>query len=299
MSTTLTPPPADPGSTPGVGSEPGRGNGRRTLARTVTIVGCALVAAFAVGATITAVRGGGGPARSDKVADVSEISAVSVATGAADVEVSFSPTATRAELRVESRSWTGVRDWTLKRDGDTLRVDDGGQWFSSIFTGGLFGGSLFGMNAGENAVLVLPADLEGTLDADLDVSAGSLTFTGDVDDVKLDVSAGDLVFSGAAATLDATVSAGKADVQTTDTRSIRSDVSAGRLTLVASGDAPTETSIDVSAGNADVTLPDVPYSLSGGESAGDRSIEVRQDPTASHRLHVSVSAGDAKVRAER
>ncbi|WP_040167421.1 DUF4097 family beta strand repeat-containing protein [Microbacterium gorillae] len=279
MSQQLTPPPA-PTTGAATAPEP-RG---RSLARTITIIGIIFIALVLVSGILTALAGRGAPTL-EKTAKTDGVTAVQVNASAADLAITFSENATQAELHVTASSWQGVREWKLDRVGDTLQVGDDNGW--SPFT-------WIGFN-GENATLVLPAALEGTVDASLHLSAGSLTYTGDARAVEVDVSAGDLTFTGAAETVTATVSAGSAVVTTHDVRTVSAKVSAGGLTLKTTGEAPERTAVEVSAGSATLTLPDVPYAVSGGSSAGDRHINVRQDPSAPHSIQADISAGDITI----
>lgn len=277
MTTQLNPPTPSPAP---ASPPPGR-----TLARTITIVGAGIAAAAIVAGTITAVAARGAEAMSHSEA-VDGVRTLEVSTAAADVEVTFSDTATQARLDVTSESWQGVRDWKLERVGDTLRVADSHGW--NLFEWLTWGGA-------ETATLVLPASLEGRVDADLDVSAGRMVFVGDAREVDVDVSAGGLEFTGAATSMDAEVSAGAANITVDGARTISVDVSAGGLDLRATGTAPESIEVDVSAGDATLRVPDVTYAVTGDQSAGDRTITVRQDPSAARTIEASVSAGDLTI----
>lgn len=287
MSQTLTPPPVSPAP---LAPRPPRS---RTVATTVTVIGCVTAGAIVIGGIAFALLRGGSASLSEQ-ATTAGVTAVKIDADAAEVDVTFSDSVTRAELTVAARGGQGVGDWTLERDGDTLRLVDESGWFD----GSWFGGDALGITVGDHVSLVLPASLEGAVDMDADLGSGSLAITGDVREADLDVAAGALHFTGAATRLDVDVSAGSATVRTTDARSIDVEVSAGRAVLEATGTAPESTAIDVSAGSATVTLPDVPYAVSGHASAGSRTIDVRQDSAARHTLDVSVSAGSATVSPE-
>src|SRR5690606_27396171 len=109
------------------------------------------------------------------------------------------------------------------------------------------------------------------------------------------VSAGNLTLTGARTALAVAVDAGEAPVETEGPESVTVDLGAGRFTGTVTGAPPRTTTGGVSAGGVRPEPPDVEYSLGGQVAAGDRTIDVRTNPTADHALTVDVRAGDAWV----
>lgn len=284
MTTQLTPPQTPPVQGP-VATAPT--SPQRSLARTMTIIGCTVASVAIIGGSILSATSSGKPSL-HATADVAGISALALDAAAAQVDVRFSPEVTEAELDVTPRGGRGVGDWELTNRNGTLRVDDSAPWFRRL--------GLLTFDRGDDVTLVLPQSLSGKLDADIEVGAGEVTVRGDFADADFEVSAGRLSFTGAARELDATVSAGRAELQVSDVRTIDAEISAGALVLDVTGTTPRQTTIDVSAGSATVTLPEDVYAVSGGSSAGSRTIDIHQDPTSSNTVDVQVSAGSASVR---
>ena len=250
----------------------------------VTTLGALLVAGLVIQALGFGLSGGGGTRDDSYSAAVDGVTEVDIDVSVGDLTVTFAPVS-EATLDVRTTGWRTARGWTFEVDGDRLVVrDDDRSWFWPSFG-----------RARTVGELVLPSSLEGEVSAHLNVSAGEIRFDGDVTDATIDVSAGSLTFVGASTSLTATVSAGDATVVTSDPSTISVDVSAGRFTGTVTGEAPTSTRVQVSAGDAVLDLPDAAYLLSGTVSAGDRTIDVRTDPASEHTLHVDVSAGDATI----
>lgn len=186
-----------------------------------------------------------------------------------------------ATLRV-----TGSSGWRLEREGDSLVVRPPHRWFGTWF------------GARESAVLTLPTELrEAGLDARFSLSAGELRAEGSFGILQLRVSAGDARIEGGAETADVKVSAGSAAVTLADVSTAQLDVSAGELIARFGGVAPGDITIDVSAGSADVTVPNASYAISQKISAGSFNYAVVSDPSAPRRITVEVSAGTVDLRA--
>lgn len=274
-SPTDAPPPAGP--------PPARSTG--WVALLVTLAGTVAILGLVLQSVLVGISGYGKVGHATYMAAVDGVTALDVETSDADMTVRFGDVQ-EATLEVSSSGWRRNVEWVLENDNGVLRVtDDRGPWFWPDFG-----------SSRTIAELVLPRELEGVVSADLDLSAGSLNIEGDLDAVGIDISAGSLTFVGASSSLSASVSAGEVDVTTSEVATIDVDVSAGRFIGTFTGAQPTSTTISVSAGDAIVDLPDGEYALAGEVSAGDRTIDVRTNPSSPHTLTVDVSAGDATVR---
>jgi hypothetical protein len=255
------------------------------VATLVTITGVILVGIVVLQAVSLGLSTGSGTRSASYTADVEGVTSLDIGVSAGDLTVTFADV-DEAQLDVTGSGWRDNTDWRLEVDDGRLVVrEDDGWWF-------------FWPNFGSSrttADLVLPSELEGTVAADLDVSSGEMSVDGDLQDVVIDVSAGSLTFIGASTSLDVEVSAGNATVVTQGPDEIDARVSAGRFTGTVTGAPPSRTTVEVSAGDAVLDLPDAEYAVSGDVSAGDRTIDVRTDPSSPNLLHVQVSAGDATI----
>ncbi|MDQ0727496.1 DUF4097 family beta strand repeat-containing protein [Microbacterium sp. W4I20] len=179
--------------------------------------------------------------------------------------------------------------WTFEREGDELVVhgpeSSWGWWF----------GNWFGDE--EIAVLTLPESLSGEgLDGDLNLDAGSLEVEGDYGHLDVEVSAGSLDVNGSADSLDMQMNAGRADVLLDGVDDAVLGVSAGSLDVELTGTPPSTTTIDVSAGSLDLTVPDVGYTLTQDISAGSLDAKIEQSGTGKRSIDVSLSAGSVNIR---
>lgn len=258
----------------------------RTVAIVTAIVGGVILAGVggtAALATVSAARAGeAGP--SFQSLDVAGVTEVKVDSSAAEFTLEYGDVS-KAELDIEGES---RNRWVMRRDGDELVVGTKrGLWNICIGWCG---------SREQRVTLTLPRPLEGRIDVDLDVSAGSLTARGGFKDAELDVSAGTLRFEGTASSLSTDVSAGRADVVAADVRRAEFEVSAGKLFAKLSGGQPEEVRLDVSAGSADITLPGGAYDVRKDVSAGSFDNLLDVSSKSSHRVDVDVSAGSAKLR---
>lgn len=251
----------------------------------VTLTGGVLIIGLIAQAVVVGLNAGGGMHSASYTAAVDGVTHLDLDVEAGDLVVSFADV-DEAQLDVESSGSRTGGDWRLEADGDRLVVREDDRWWDFWPD---FGSSR------TTATLVLPEALEGAVSADLQVSAGSMELAGDLTVVNIDVSAGSLTFNGASTSVGAEISAGDANVTTHDAEVIEVQVSAGRFTGTFTGAQPQSTFVDVSAGDANLNLPDGSYAESGEVSAGDRIIEVRTDPASPHSLEVHVSAGDARI----
>lgn len=198
-----------------------------------------------------------------------------------------------ATLRADQGSTSG---WTLRADGDELRVHsrDRGWLGLGWLTPDWVGGDWF--NDGDRLTLLLPESLEG-IDADLTLNAGALSADGAFGAVDADISAGRMDLTGTASSLDFTLSAGGASVELADVDAASFEISAGRADAELTGAAPSDVTVDVAAGNLQLTLPDEPYDVRQDQAVGSVNSDLRHDPASKNTVSVSVSAGSVDLRA--
>lgn len=294
--TPLTPPPASAPQMPaprGVPTPPPPGpSGGRSSGATAVMVVTAVVGGIALlGTGGTAVAAAAGTvissSRPDSVqtVDVEGIEGIDLDADASSMRVEFGDV-DEAELAITNGRGTA---WTFERDGDELIVRSP----DSVF--GWWFGSWFGDE--QIAVLTLPESLRGTeFDADLTLDAGSLDVDGDFGVLDVTVSAGALDITGSATELDVEMSAGRADIVLDGVTAADLGVSAGNLTVELTGAPPSQTTIDVSAGSLDLTVPDVEYAVTQDISAGTLNSKVDEASSARRTIDVSLSAGTATIR---
>jgi len=277
--TPLTPPPASVAAPAPV---PSSGGGNRWITVTLAVFGGLALAG--TGAT-AAVAASGDLARTDSVQrlDVTGVDGLDLEASASDVRVEFGDV-DEAELTV-----TGGRGgaWTFERDEDEILVRSPdtvfGWWFGRWF------------DDDRTVVLTLPEELEG-IDASFVLNAGGLDVSGRFGELETELSAGDLRVEGEASSLDADVNAGRADIALDGVEEAELSVAAGNLTVELTGTAPTETSIDVSAGGLTLTLPDDGYRITQNVSAGTLDNRLGQSTSSRNSIDVTLSAGTVTLR---
>lgn len=289
--TPLTPPPSSPAPTtappaPPVGPPSGRSPGATAILTVTAVVGgLALLGAGGTAAMAAAgdLMTSGRPDDVQTVA-VEDLQGIQLDADASSMRVQFGDV-DDAELSV-----TNARGaWTFEREGDDLVVRSPravfGWWF----------GNWFGDD--EIAVLTLPEELrDAELDADLSLDAGGLDVAGDFGALDIDVSAGALDVEGSATSLDVRMSAGRADIVLDGATEATLGVSAGDLVVELTGTALQTTTVDVSAGSVDLTIPDVEYRITQEVSAGTLDARVDEASGARRSIDVSLSAGSVTLR---
>ena len=295
--TPLTPPPVAGPEAPPTATEPpaggpggsGRGPGvTAILVTTAVIGGIALLgsgATAAVAATGTMLSTSGERGDSMQTVDAQGITSIDLDVDAGNMRVEFGDV-DEAELSVTNSRNPG---WTLEREGDELVVRspdfEWGWWF-----GGWFGDD-------QSAVLTLPEDLRtDAVDADLTLDAGSLDVVGDFGALDLTVNAGALDVEGSAESLAVEMSAGRADVALDGVDQADLSVSAGDMNVDLTGRAPSLTTIEVSAGSLDLTVPDTSYAIKEDVSAGSLDARVDKGSSSARVIQVSLSAGSVTIR---
>ena len=299
--TPLTPPPASASDQPQSVPQPqpapaeprspesGRSSGATAIMILTAVVGgIALLgsgATAAVAATGTLIASSTEGSDSVQTEDVAGLEALDLDVDAGNMRIEFGDV-DEAKLSVTNSRGPA---WTLEREGDDLVVR------SPEFEFGWWFGSWFGDD--QSAVLTLPESLrEDGFDADLTLDAGSLDVVGDFGALDITVNAGALDVEGAANTLSIDMSAGRADALLDGVDEADLSVSAGDLNVELTGRAPSQTTIDVSAGSVDLTVPDESYSITQDVSAGSLDAKVDQSSGTRRLIDVSLSAGSVTIR---
>ncbi|PTT13472.1 hypothetical protein DBR36_17085 [Microbacterium sp. HMWF026] len=174
---------------------------------------------------------------------------------------------------------SGPNAWTLERDGDHLRV---------VSPTGSF------IDPDSRATLTLPRG--SSVDADVRVSGGALDVQGDFDALDLEVSGGSATVSGTARSVDLSLAGGSASVDLTDASTAAFDVAGGRLTAALAGTTPEATRVEVTAGSADVTLPDDEYAVTTDDGVGTVDNALRTSPDATAQVDVTATMGRVTLR---
>jgi hypothetical protein len=258
---------------------PPRSKGALAVAIGTIIVGCCVILGTFVSTGFSAVRDlragdAGAPVQQSTVDGVRDLD-IDVAGGA--LTVVFADV-TEAELE-----GSGIGGWTLTRRGDTLHIATPRRSFSD-------------WGNGAQATLTLPQKLERTnVDLRVEVAGGSLDLTGDYGDVDVQVTGGGATVTGGASALTVSVSGGSATADVEGAEAATFEVTGGDLTADLTGVAPTRTSVEVTAGSADIGLPDDTYRFTS-EGPGSIDNGLRTSPTATPRVEVQATLGSVTLR---
>ncbi|GAA4772647.1 hypothetical protein [Microbacterium gilvum] len=262
----------------------------KAVAIVTAVVGGLALLGTAAGIGVSAIVGG---SASDDVqtADVSGVTALEIDSTASSFSIVYGDVDDAVLEVADSQG-----GWRLARDEDELRVerrDFGGWWLG----GDWFDGDVF--ESDETVVLTLPERLrDAGLDADLRLSSGSLSADGVFGEVDVEVAAGFLSLQGAARAVDVDLSAGRAEVALADVREADLRVAAGRLDAELTGEAPSEVSVEVSAGHLDLVLPAASYAVESEVTAGTFDNGLEESSSSPREVSVAVTAGEARLRSE-
>lgn len=282
MSTTLTPPPAEPQAA--APAPTGPRSSSVVVAIIFVVVGALIILGSIASAVFATVRSAT-VSTDATTADVRGVTQLDVDLSAGILRVDF---ADIDQARLEVTSSAGVSRWKLERDGDTLQVASP-DWVWT-FPGG-FGGT-------GRAVLTLPSSLAG-VDADLNMSAGQLIVAGDLGALDLHVGAGDAQVRGTADEVTVQVSAGQAVLDLADVDQADFSVSVGSIETRLVGEQPRSISAEVSAGSLNLAVPPGTYAVTTDVAAGDVINRLDVSPRAQSTIDVRVSAGQATLRTSR
>lgn len=208
-----------------------------------------------------------GPVRTEQRSmAVDGVTSLSVDVSAGSLTVEFGDVE-RADLAVTGAG--GIDAWRFERSGNTLDLASQSRSFVGV--------SIFNFTP-ERAVLTLPRSLEDTgLAATMSLEAGSLNVSGAYNSLAL------------------SVSAGNANLNLNNVHTAKYQLSAGAINSRMTGAAPDAVSIDVSAGDLRLRLPDAAYDLSREVDAGSLNSSLREDSSSGHRIDAQVSAGSVKL----
>lgn len=186
-----------------------------------------------------------------------------------------------AQLDADGR---GPQGWTFDQDGDSLRVASPS-------------GSFVDAGRGPRATLILPWELDGSgITADIRVTGGALELTGGFGDVTVEVAGGVATLDGAARDIDVTVTGGSATAAIMDAEAAAFEVAGGELTATLSGVTPTRTDVEVTAGSADITLPDDEYRVRVDDGLGAVDNGLRTSSSATATVDVTATMGSVRLR---
>ena len=299
--TPLTPPPAAPETTtaapasseqqsPAPRTDRGRTPGATAVLVVTAVVGGIALLVSGGTAAVAGTRGLLSSSSTDagdavQTAEVTGLQGIDLDVDAGNMRVEFGDV---DEARLSITNSRGPA-WSLEREGDELVVH------SPDFEFGWWFGSWFGDD--QSAVLTLQDSLrDAALDADMTLDAGSLDVVGDFGELDITVNAGALDVEGSASALSLDMSAGRADALLDGVDSATLSVSAGDLNIDLTGRAPSTTTIDVSAGSVDLTVPDEAYAITQEVSAGSLDAKVEQSAAARRSIDVSLAAGRVTIR---
>jgi hypothetical protein len=289
MTTTITPPPAGTDAPP-PGQRPTSG-AARVIAILIAVFGAFVIIGAIISALVTTIVSASVDTTT-RTADVADVTSLDVDMAAGTLRIEFADV---SEAELEVTGTAGAERWTFRTEEGELVVASPQGWFNG---GWPFGGWPFGERAADDATLVLPESLKGT-DARLSLAAGELIVDeGDFGEVDLDMGAGRTVFSASVDSITADVSAGGAELELEGAREASFSVSAGALQATLSGQQPRTLEIDVSAGSAEVTVPEGDYNIVSDVTAGEFDNRVGSTPDADSTVNVQVSAGKAVLKAD-
>jgi len=173
--------------------------------------------------------------------------------------------------------------WTFERTGDTLHVSSPR-------------GAFVDWSRSPGATLTLPRSLTDTpLDARIDVTGGTLDLDADTRRLTVNLAGGAVDLTGTAETLDVTVAGGAASAEVTGVDTAAFEVAGGELTAGLSGATPSRTSVTVTAGSADITLPDDEYRVLKQDGMGSLDNSLRTSSSAKAVVDVEAALGQVSL----
>lgn len=262
----------------------------RTVSLITALLGAVILAGVVVSAALPTVgtllagdRGSGTGEGGIHTTGVEGITEVWIVSQRSDVRVAFGDV-TEAELSV---SPADSSTWHWETSGNVL-VATNNRPLNICF--GWCG------NRNEEVTITLPRDLDGKLAGNFELGSGRITAEGDFTNLDLEVAAGMLTYTGEVEEVTADLSAGSAHLALTDTRVADVEVAAGRFIAELDGRAPEQVRAQLSAGELDLTLPDVPYQVRTEHTFGVLDNQLRTTPDADNIIDIEVAAGRALLQ---
>ncbi|MQA82748.1 MAG: DUF4097 family beta strand repeat protein [Streptosporangiales bacterium] len=158
--------------------------------------------------------------------------------------------------------------------------------------------------------IVVPADMRVEIDASsgavqvdgvtggtqVEASSGTITAKDLGGEVELESSSGDVNVTGASGNLDVSASSGEIKADGLTGGRVKAESSSGDVVLGFAA-APDRVELDVSSGDATITLPggSTTYKVDVETSSGDEQVDVPTDPDAAHEITVEASSGDVTI----
>ncbi|MDQ1110947.1 hypothetical protein QE418_000395 [Microbacterium testaceum] len=269
---------------PSTASNPGPRHGTPFFVSLATIVVGTCVLAGAVvsaGVSAAATLRDNGPAYAASETSTTGLTALDVDVAGGSLTIAYGDVS-EAQLDVDGG---GTGDWTFERDGTTLRV-------SSPRTN-VVGWS----NPAGSATLLLPRLSTTTnLDARIEVAGGALRLDADFTSLSVQLAGGDVDLAGDVRTLSVSVSGGAASGTLTGVGDATLEVAGGSLATTLKGDAPARTKVTVTAGSADITLPDDEYNVTTDSGLGRVDNGLRTSNSATAVVDVEATLGQVSMR---
>lgn len=263
----------------------------RTVSLITTLLGALILAAVftsaalpAVGSSLAGDREASTASGGIHTAAVDDVTTLYVDSRSSDVHVAFGDVS-EAQLSVspaDSNAW----HWTTA--GNALIATNERPFYNICF--GWCG------NENEEVTITLPEELDGKLSGDFTLGSGRVTAEGDFTNLDLDVSAGTLTYTGEVEEVTTDLSGGSTNLELTNTRVADLEVAAGRFTAELDGRAPERVRAELSAGELNLTLPDVPFQVRTEHTFGILDNQLRTAPDADHLIDIEVVAGRALLQ---
>lgn len=214
--------------------------------------------------------------------DLADATSLDLDVGSADVTVAFADV-DDATLTIEAPD---ADRWRLDVAGGTIDVGDPDGWWSWDWA--------LGWGERERtATLVLPASLEGDLDGDLAIGAGSIDVAGSWRDLALHLASGRATVDAAATWASIDVASGSADVDLVVDGDVAFELASGEIvtTLEHTGDL----SVSVATGSVVGRLVGGPYAVTTDVAVGDADVAVEQRDDAEQAIVVDLATGSVRL----
>jgi Putative adhesin len=248
------------------------------MRRPLLVLGSAFAAITIAYGTFTAVSFmAHGKERSD-VSFPSTITAIELDLSSGDAMFTGGDGDTITGVRTTERGLTSPR-YKEQIDGTTLKISASCPWF-------------IGVNCNVRYELNVPANVRVTGSN----SGGDIHTQGVTGVRKVSSSGGDVMVTGSTDPISASSSGGDVSVLASRSADVKADSSGGDVTAEFV-DIPTTVDVSSSGGDVTIVLPrgEVSYAVDASSSGGNTRIDVRTDPTSTHRIKATSSGGDVSI----